>query len=73
MLDIFLLGACRWSELFIYFGSFALWALKFHFFGGRLIANKRLPINDDCQKINRNVIEKARRINTHLKNKTRPN
>ena len=50
MVDIFLLGACRWSELFIYFGSFALWALKFHFFGGRLIANKRLPINDDCQK-----------------------
>ena len=50
MLNIFLLGTCRWSELFIYFGSFALWALKFHFFGGRLIANKRLPINDDCQK-----------------------
>ena len=50
MLDIFLIGACQWSELFIYFGSFALWALKFHFFGGRLIANKRLPINDDCQK-----------------------
>ena len=50
MLDIFLLGACRWSKFFIYFGSFALWALKFHFFGGLLIANKRLPINDDCQK-----------------------
>ena len=51
MLDIFLLGACRWSELFIYFGSFALLALKFKVFVGRLIANKRLPITDNCQKI----------------------
>ena len=51
MLDIFLLGACRLSELFIYFGSFALLALKFKFFVGRLIANKRLPITDNCQKI----------------------
>ena len=42
MLDIFLLGTFRWSERFIYFGSFALWALKFHyFFVGRLIANKK--------------------------------
>ena len=66
MLDIFLLGTFRWSERFIYFGSFALWALKFHyFFVGRLIANKK--------KINRNVIERARRISTQLKNKTRPN
>ena len=27
MLEIFLLGTCRWSELLMYFGSFALWAL----------------------------------------------
>ena len=60
MLDIFLLGACRWSELFIYFGSFALWALKFKVFVGRLIANKRLPITDNCQKIYKNVIEKSK-------------
>ena len=60
MLDIFLLGTCRWSELIIYFGSFALLALKFEFFVGRLIANKRLPITDDCQKINKNVIEKSK-------------
>ena len=44
MLDIFLLGTCRWSELIIYFGSFALLALKFKFFVGRLIANKRLQL-----------------------------
>ena len=50
MLYIVLLGACRWSERFIYFGLFALWALKFHFFVGRLIANKRLPITDNCLK-----------------------
>ena len=49
MLDIFLIGACQWSELFIYFGSFVLWALKFHFFVRRLIANKRLPIADNCR------------------------
>ena len=58
-MDIFLLGACRWSELFIYFGSFAFWALKFKVFVGRLIANKRLPITDNCQKIYKNVIEKS--------------
>ena len=66
MLDIFFLGTCRWSELFIYFGSFAFWALKFKFFDGRLTANKRLPITDSCQKIYKNVVEKARRINIHL-------
>ena len=60
MLDIFLLITCRWSELIIYFGSFALLALKLKFFVGRLIANKRLPITDDCQKINKNVIEKGK-------------
>ena len=73
MLDIFLLGACRWSELFIYFGSFALLALKFKFFVGRLIAINACQLMMTVKKINRNVIEKARRINTHLKNKTRPN
>ena len=73
VLDNFPLGACQWSELFIYFGSNALWALKFHFFFGRLITNKRLPITDNCQKNIRHVIAKARRINTHLKNKTRTN
>ena len=51
MLDIFLLGTCQWSELIMYFGSFALWALKFKFFVGRLIANKHLPITDNCQKL----------------------
>ena len=67
MLDIFLLGACRWSELFIYFGSFAFRALKFKFFVGRLIANKRLPITDNCQKIIKKTLQKkARRINIHL-------
>ena len=60
MLDIFLLDACPWSELFIYFGSFAFWALKFKFFVGRLIANKRLPITDNCQKIYKNVVEKSK-------------
>ena len=60
MLDIFLLGACRWSELFIYFGSFALLALKFKVFVGRLIANKRLPTTDNCQKMYKNVIEKSK-------------
>ena len=51
MLDIFLLSTCRWSELIMYFGSFALWALKFKFFVGRLVANKHLPITDNCQKL----------------------
>ena len=60
MLDIFLLGTCRWSELLMYFGSFALWALKFKFFVGRLIANKHLPITDNCQKLKQNVIEKSK-------------
>ena len=35
---------------FIYFGLFALWALKFHLFVGRLITNKHLPITDNCLK-----------------------
>ena len=60
MLDIFLLGACRWSEHFIYFGSFSFWALKFKVFVGRLIANKRLLITDNCQKIYKNVVEKSK-------------
>ena len=60
MLDIFFLGTCRWSKLFIYFGSFAFWALKFKFFDGRLTANKRLPITDSCQKIYKNVVEKSK-------------
>ena len=50
MLDIVLFGACRLSERFIHFGLFALWALKFHFFVGRLIENKRFPITDNCLK-----------------------
>ena len=66
MLDIFLLGTCRWSELFIYFGSFALLALKFKVFVGRLIANKRLPITDNCQNTKKTLQKKARRINIHL-------
>ena len=47
-------------NFFIYFGSFAFLALKFKVFVGRLIANKRLPITDNCQKIYKNVVEKSK-------------
>ena len=60
MLDIFLLGTCRWSELLMYFGSFALKALKFKFFVGRLIANKHLPITDNCQKLKQKRYRKSK-------------
>ena len=60
MLDIFLLGACRWSELFYLFWFICILGVKIKFFVGRLIANKRLPITDNCQKIYKNVIEKSK-------------
>ena len=65
MLDIFLLGTCRWSELIMYFGSFALWALKFKFFVGRLIANKHLPITDNCQKLKQKRYRKKQDESIH--------
>ena len=65
MLDIFLLGTCRWSELLMYFGSFALWALKFKFFVGRLIANKHLPITDNCQKLKQKRYRKKQDESIH--------
>ena len=65
MLDIFLLGTCRWSELLMYFGSFALWALKFKFFVGRLIANKYLPITDNCHKLKQKRYRKKQDESIH--------
>ena len=65
MLDIFFLGTCRWSELLMYFGSFALWALKFKFFVGRLIANKHLPITDNCQKLKQKRYRKKQDESIH--------
>ena len=43
----------------MHFDSFALRALKFKFFVGCSIANKRSPVTDNCQKMNKNVMEKS--------------
>ena len=61
----YILGTCRWSELIMYFGSFALWALKFKFFVGRLIANKHLPITDNCQKLKQKRYRKKQDESIH--------
>ena len=60
-------------NFFIYFGSFAFWALKFKVFVGRLIANKRLPITDYCQKLKQKRYRKKQDESIHLENKRRPN
>ena len=62
MLDIFLLGTCRWSELIMYFGSFALWALKFKFF---CRPPKHLPITDNCQKLKQKRYSKKQDESIH--------
>ena len=49
----------------MYFGSFALWALKFKFFVGRLMANKHLPITDNCQKLKQKRYRKKQDESIH--------
>ena len=75
MLDIFLLGTFRWSERFIYFGSFALWALKFHFFFvGRLIANKKKKLTETLwkeSKTNQYTVEKQNETKLKREKKTK--
>ena len=46
-------------------GSFALWALKFKFFVGRLIANKHLSVIDNCQKLKQKRYRKKQDESIH--------
>ena len=61
MLDIFLLGTCRWSELLMYFGSFALWALKnLNFLSAAWSQINICQLLITVKNWNKNVIEKSK-------------